>query len=93
MSWKVLFCAFQSTKSGKANGYFPGADSVSFSRTNWLGLRYGSGRSRMVSMMLKIAVLAPMPMASVRAATRANPRAFPKFRNAYRKSCKKVAIL
>jgi len=82
MSWKVAFCFFQSMKSGPAKGYLPGAASVSLSATSCSGLRNGSGRRRRVSTMLKIAVLAPMPMASVAAAMAVRPLDFRRLRMA-----------
>src|SRR5437016_2112043 len=47
----------------------------------------------MLSITLKIAVEAPIPSASVMIATTANPGAFPKFLNAYRRSCPQVPML
>src|SRR5271169_3366606 len=43
-------------------------------------------------MTLKIAVFAPMPMASVSTATTANPGFFASMRQPYRMSCSKVSI-
>ena len=44
----------------------------------------GSGRSSAVSTMLKTAVLAPMPIATIATATSVNSRAFSSDRIAYR---------
>ena len=52
---------------------------------------YGSGRRITAFTMLKIAVLAPMPKASVNTATVVNPGFFRSMRAANRKSCHSVS--
>ena len=47
---------------------------------------YGRGLSRMASTKLKMATLAPTPIAKVRTATIVNPRLFLSVRPAYRRS-------
>ena len=47
----------------------------SVSTTTWSGSRNGSGRSNVASTSAKIALLAPMPSASVSAATKVKPGA------------------
>jgi hypothetical protein len=48
---------------------------------------YGSGRSKTALTMLKIAVFAPMPSASVKIAITLKPGCFRSMRKAYRISC------
>src|SRR5213083_2404323 len=52
---------------------------------------YGSGRSTTAFTMLKMAVFAPMPRASVRAATAVKPGFFRSMRKAKRRSWKNVS--
>src|SRR5207244_8735064 len=52
----------------------------------------GSERSKTESRTLKIAVLAPIPRASVKTAIRVKPGFFASMRNANRKSCQRFAI-
>src|ERR1700680_3825670 len=51
-----------------------------------------SGRKRMVFTALKMAVLAPMPSARVRTATRVKPGFFTSMRRPKRRSCQSVPI-
>src|SRR5438270_13541266 len=70
---KTLLWAFQSRKLGheiEISGW-PIFDSWRVTMRCASG--YGSGRSKTALTMLKIAVFAPMPSASVRTATRVNP--------------------
>src|SRR6266566_1166707 len=53
----------------------------------------GNGRSSTPYTTVKIAVLAPIPRASVRTATAVNPGFFASIRKAYRMSCQSVAML
>jgi hypothetical protein len=60
--------------------------------TSRSGSGYGSGFRRSAFTTLKIAVLAPMPMASEATITSVNAGLRFKVRSAYRKSCMKVCI-
>src|SRR5207302_3797525 len=62
------------------------AGTFSNGRTTRSGCAYGSGRSSTAFTTLKIAVVAPMPRASVRIAAAANPGAPRNVRTAYRRS-------
>jgi hypothetical protein len=62
-------------------------------RTSRSGLRYGSGRSNTALTTLKIAVLAPMPNASVSTATAVKPGFFSNWRKAKRRSFMAVGKL
>src|SRR5882762_2519758 len=53
----------------------------------------GNGRSSTPYTTVKIAVLAPMPRASVKTATAVNPGFFASIRKAYRMSCQSVPML
>src|ERR1700687_1638904 len=53
----------------------------------------GNGRRSTPYTTVKIAVLAPMPRASVKTATAVNPGIFASIRKAYRMSCQSVPIL
>src|SRR5437879_5764983 len=53
----------------------------------------GNGRSSTPYTTVKIAVLAPMPRASVKTATAVKPGFFASIRKAYRKSCQSVPML
>src|ERR1700691_4978762 len=56
--------------------------------TSWEEFLKGSGRSRTALTTLKIAVLAPMPRARVRMATRVKPGDFASMRMANLRSCR-----
>ena len=60
--------------------------------TNRSGSRNGSGRMAMVSTMLKMALLTPIPSARHRMVTAANPGLLMSVRAAYRRSCSSVCI-
>src|SRR5258708_6332811 len=62
-------------------------------RTTSSGLEMGSGRKSSASTMLKIAVFAPIPNASVSMARPVNPGARRNKRNAYRKSWIRPSIM
>src|SRR6266571_4559750 len=59
---------------------------------SWLGCLNGSGRSRTVSITLKIALFAPMPRARVKMAMAVKPGAFANIRSAYFRSVSMIVF-
>ena len=78
---------FQSRKFIADTTLLPPPGGFSQSRRIRSGSGYGSGFRRTPSTKLKMALLAPMPSASVRMATTAKPGAFKRPRMPYRTSC------
>src|SRR5437867_13052123 len=81
---KLLLCSFQSVKTPPDTAVFPRPSPVSSSKTitTWPGCSYGSGLSKTPLITLKMAVLAPMPSASVSTATAVKPGFFSSWRKA-----------
>ena len=77
MSENSLVCLRRSCSAGKdiwkRSGVSLGDEAIT---TSWLGLRTGSGLNRNWFTMLKMAVFAPIPRASVRTITAVNPGEF-----------------
>src|SRR6185295_17400788 len=72
--------------------FSPTPGRLSTTRTSCPASRKGSERSSTASTMLKIAVFAPMPSASVRITTVAKPGLFQRTRKPYRRSCSRVPM-
>jgi hypothetical protein len=80
---KTVFWFFQSRKFSVAMPFLGKPGGFSSTRTIRSASAYGSGFSRAESTKLKIAVLAPIPMASVSSETMVNPGLFASVRQAY----------
>src|SRR5436305_90302 len=90
MYWKVEFCRCQSRKLKVEMPFLASGSPGGFSRTRTIlsTFAYGRGFKRTPSTKLKMAVFAPIPIASVRTATAVKPRLFRNVRKPYRRSCR-----
>jgi hypothetical protein len=76
-------CSHQATNAGvEAPSTFPPSGPLQINWTIRLGSGYGSGFNRTAFTTVKMAVLAPMPSASVRTATAVKPGFFRSIRKA-----------
>ena len=82
-TWNLGYDQFMSLRAG----FLPTAGAVMAMFISRLGSRYGNGRRSSASTALKMAVLAPMPTASVSTATAVKPGARRNERSAKRASC------
>ena len=89
------FCACQARKSGAEDPLFPTPCEINVDQTNTnlLASLYGRLSSKTAFTTEKIAVFAPIPSASVRMATAANPGFFRSIRRPNRISCSRSASL
>jgi len=62
------------------------------SRTSWPGSAYGNGRRSIAQTRVKIAVVAPIPSASVSTTTMVNPGCLRKVRTSYLTSCQNALM-
>jgi hypothetical protein len=83
---KALFCSLQSAKFRGDTRLWTCPGDRSHSIASSPGLANGSGRNNTLSTRLKIALLAPMPIARTATTTAANPGVRRRVRRANRKS-------